>query len=48
VTFNGLDIALLGGGDFIKSLDVNPALDGEVMVAYQMNGADLPMATPSS
>jgi DMSO/TMAO reductase YedYZ molybdopterin-dependent catalytic subunit len=43
VTFNGLDIALLGGGDFIKSLDVNHAMDGEVMVAYQMNGADLPM-----
>ena len=43
VTFNGLDIALMGGGDFIKSLDVSHALDGEVMVAYQMNGADLPM-----
>ena len=43
VTFNGLDIALLGGGDFVKALDVNHALDGEVMVAYQMNGADLPM-----
>jgi sulfite dehydrogenase len=43
VTFNGLDEALFGGGDFVKSLDVNHALDGEVMLAYQMNGAELPM-----
>ncbi len=43
VTFNGLDVALFGGGDFVKSLDVNHAMDGEVMIAYQMNGADLPM-----
>ena len=43
VTFNGLDIALFGGGDFVKALDVNHALDGEVMLAYQMNGADIPM-----
>ena len=43
VTFNGLDFALFGGGDFVKSIDINHALDGEVMLAYQMNGADLPM-----
>ena len=43
VTFKGLDFALLGGGDFIKSLNLHHALDGEVMVAYQMNGSDLPM-----
>lgn len=43
VTFNGLDTALFGGGDFVKSLDVNHAMDGEVMLAFQMNGADLPM-----
>ena len=43
VTFNGLDIALFGGGDFVKSLDVGHAMDGEVMIAYQMNGADIPM-----
>ena len=43
VTFNGLDFAILGGGDLVKALDVNHALDGEVMLAYQMNGADLPM-----
>ena len=35
--------ALLGGGDFVKSLDIGHAMDGEVMLAYQMNGADLPM-----
>jgi sulfite dehydrogenase len=43
VTFDGLDLALLGGGDFVKSIDVNHAMDGEVMLAYQMNGAELPM-----
>ena len=42
VTFDGLDFALMGGGDFVKSLDVNHAMDGEVMLAYQMNGADIP------
>ena len=43
VTFNGLDFAIFGGGDLVKALDVNHALDGEVMLAYQMNGADIPM-----
>ncbi len=43
VTFNGLDVALLGSGDFIKALDVGHAMDGEVMLAYQMNGADIPL-----
>lgn len=43
VTFNGLDQALMGGGDFVKSIDVNHAMDGEVMIAYQMNGSDIPM-----
>ncbi len=43
VMFNGLDIALFGGGDFVKSIDVDHAVDGEVMLAYQMNGADIPM-----
>ena len=42
VTFNGLDFALMGGGDFVKALNVHHAMDGEVMLAYQMNGADLP------
>ncbi|MFC5498277.1 molybdopterin-dependent oxidoreductase [Caenimonas terrae] len=43
VTFNGLDTGVFGGGDFVKSIDVNHALDGEVMLAWLMNGADLPM-----
>lgn len=43
VTFNGLDVGVMGGGDFVKSLDVGHAMDGEVMLAYQMNGADIPM-----
>jgi sulfite dehydrogenase len=43
VTFDGLDVAVFGGGDFVKALEVNHAMDGEVMLAYQMNGADLPM-----
>ncbi len=43
VTFDGLDLALMGGGDFVKALDIGQAMNGEVMIAYQMNGADLPM-----
>jgi sulfite dehydrogenase len=43
VTFDGLDMALLGGGDFVKALDIGHAMNGEVMIAYQMNGAGLPM-----
>src|SRR5205085_5295019 len=43
VVFDGLDTALFGGGDFVQSLDLGHAMDGEVMVAWQMNGADLPM-----
>ena len=43
VTFDGLDVGLFGGGDFVKALDIGHAMDGEVMIAYQMNGADLPM-----
>lgn len=42
VVFDGLDSAPFGGGDFVKSLDMGHAMDGEVMVAYQMNGADIP------
>ncbi|WP_206066088.1 molybdopterin-dependent oxidoreductase [Novosphingobium sp. ERN07] len=43
VTFNGMDNPPLDGiPDFVKALDVDHALDGEVMVAFQMNGADLP------
>jgi len=43
VTFNGLDTAIFGGGDFVKALDVGHAMDGEVIIAWQMNGADIPM-----
>lgn len=44
VAFNGLDAPPAGGGpDFVKSLDIDHALDGEVMLAWQMNGEDLPM-----
>jgi sulfite dehydrogenase (cytochrome) subunit A len=43
VTFDGLDMALMGGGDFVKALEIGHAMNGEVMVAWQMNGADLPM-----
>ncbi|KEQ51431.1 molybdopterin-dependent oxidoreductase [Sphingobium chlorophenolicum] len=43
VTFNGLDNPQADGiPDFIKALDVDHARDGEVMVAWAMNGADLP------
>lgn len=44
VVFNGLDTPPLGDGpDFVKALHIDHALDGEVMLAWQMNGADLPM-----
>ena len=44
VSFNGLDTPPLGDGpDFVKALNVDHALDGEVMLAWQMNGEDLPM-----
>jgi sulfite dehydrogenase (cytochrome) subunit A len=42
VTFDGLDNGVFGGGDFVKALDVHHAMDGEVMVAYRMNGEDIP------
>ena len=44
VTFQGLDRgALPDVPAFIKSLGIDHALDGEVMVAYEMNGQPLPM-----
>jgi sulfite dehydrogenase len=43
VTFNGLDGPVIDTTpDFVKALDIDHARDGEVMLAYQMNGADLP------
>ena len=44
VSFDGLDQPPLGDGpDFVKALAIDHALDGEVMLAWGMNGADLPM-----
>jgi sulfite dehydrogenase (cytochrome) subunit A len=44
VTFDGLDEGPLPSvPDFVKALDVPHALDGEVLVAYEMNGEPLPM-----
>ncbi len=44
VSFDGLDKGTLGATpDFIKALDIDHALDGEVMLAYAMNGEDIPM-----
>ena len=44
VTFNGLDGPVTDKTpDFIKRLDIDHARDGEVMLAYSMNGADLPV-----
>jgi DMSO/TMAO reductase YedYZ molybdopterin-dependent catalytic subunit len=44
VTFNGLDgPATDKTPDFIKALDIDHARDGNVMLAYSMNGADLPV-----
>ena len=43
VAFDGLDQPVLpSDSDFVKSLDIDHAMDGDVMVAYQMNGADIP------
>ena len=43
VTFDGLDGPVMPGTpDFVKALDIDHARDGEVMLAYAMNGADLP------
>ena len=43
VTFDGLDKSLLPGTpDFVKALDIDHALDGEVLLAYEMNGEELP------
>ena len=44
VRFNGLDQPVVNGApDFMKSLAIDHARDGEVMLAYQMNGAQLPL-----
>ena len=44
VTFNGLDGPVSDKTpDFVKALDIDHARDGEVMLAYSMNGKDLPV-----
>jgi sulfite dehydrogenase len=43
VVFGGMDGPVSDKTpDFAKALDIDHARDGEVMLAYQMNGADLP------
>jgi sulfite dehydrogenase len=43
VSFNGLDQPVFPSTpDFVKSLDLAHAMDGEVMIAYAMNGEPLP------
>jgi sulfite dehydrogenase (cytochrome) subunit A len=43
VTFNGMDGPVADKTpDFVKALDIDHARDGEVMLAYSMNGTDLP------
>ncbi|TPE50945.1 molybdopterin-dependent oxidoreductase [Amaricoccus solimangrovi] len=43
VVFDGLDGPVIDKTpDFRKALGIDHALDGEVMVAYQMNGEDIP------
>jgi DMSO/TMAO reductase YedYZ molybdopterin-dependent catalytic subunit len=44
VRFSGLDQPVVEGApDFMKSLDIDHARDGEVMIAYAMNGEQLPL-----
>jgi DMSO/TMAO reductase YedYZ molybdopterin-dependent catalytic subunit len=44
ISFQGMDIAPVPATpNFVKALTVDRANDGEALVAYQMNGADLPM-----
>jgi DMSO/TMAO reductase YedYZ molybdopterin-dependent catalytic subunit len=43
VTFNGMDRPVADKTpDFVKALDIDHARDGEVMLAYSMNGKELP------
>jgi len=44
VRFNGLDEPVVDGApDFMKSLAIDHARDGEVMIAFAMNGEQLPL-----
>lgn len=44
VTFNGLDTPVVAQTpDYIKAMDIEQAMDGEIIVAHTMNGEPLPM-----
>jgi DMSO/TMAO reductase YedYZ molybdopterin-dependent catalytic subunit len=44
VRFDGMDEPVVADApDFMKSLDIDHARDGEVMLAYAMNGEQLPL-----
>jgi len=43
VRLSGLDQSFADAPRFIKSLDIDHARDGEVMIAYAMNGEQLPL-----
>jgi hypothetical protein len=44
VVCDGLDKPVLEKTpDFVKAIELDHALDGEILIAYEMNGADLPM-----
>ncbi len=44
VSFDGLDRPPVAEGpDFVKALDIDHALDGDVLLAWSMNGAALPL-----
>src|SRR6202022_824185 len=44
VRFRGLDRSVVPDGhDFMKSLDIDHGRDGEVMIAYAMNGQQMPL-----
>ena len=44
VRFNGMDEPVVSDApDFMKSLDIDHARDGDVMIAYEMNGGQLPL-----
>ncbi|MFT0520569.1 molybdopterin-dependent oxidoreductase [Pseudomonas faucium] len=44
VSFDGLDKPVLAATpDFVKALDIDHAMNGEPMIAWSMNGEDLPL-----
>ena len=44
VSFNGIDTPVLPStSDFRKALDVAQAMDGDALLAWQMNGEDIPL-----